>query len=150
MRVPVPSLFAVALSSMTLAACDVKMGSFEKDRTAAVSATKNLHVLYNGDRSDELYDLGAPVLQQNIGRDPFKSSIADTKSQAGKHISSTLVGSSCFPNEVRLVYHSQFEAGPFTESVVWAVPGDAARLVVYRISPGHVPTDKQAQKGCPV
>lgn len=149
MRISYPLLTTLALSSAVLGACDVKLGHFEKDRAAAMSATEKLHALYNEGKHDQLYELGSAALQQNITLEQFKASIANTRAQAGRQVSSKLVGSSCFPNEVRLVYHAQFEAGQFTESVMWAVPNDAARLVMYQISPGHVPTDKQAQKGCP-
>lgn len=145
-----PFVIAVlAISSALLTACDVKLGYFEKDRAAALSATEKLHALYNDGKNDQLYDLGSPALQQAITLEQFKASIANTRTQAGKQITSKLIASSCFPNEVRLVYHAQFEAGPFTESVMWAIPGDKARLVMYQISPGHIPTDKTAQKGCP-
>ncbi|MFZ5565850.1 MAG: hypothetical protein ACOY95_02465 [Pseudomonadota bacterium] len=149
MRV-LPFAFALlAISAALLSACDVKLGYFEKDRAAALSSMEKLHALYNEGKNDQLYDLGSPALQQAITLEQFKASIANTRVQAGRQITSKLIASSCFPNEVRLVYHSQFEAGLFTESVMWAIPGDTARLVMYQISPGHIPTDKQAQKGCP-
>jgi hypothetical protein len=143
------SLFIATLASAALASC-IKFGHFEKDRAAAISATETLHRLYNEEKYDLLYQISSRALQQSITLAHFKASISSTKLQAGKQISSKLVASSCLPNEVRLVYHSQFETGHFTESIMWSVPADTALLVMYQISPGHVPADKQAQKGCPV
>ena len=148
MKSPRTYLVMASLMSASLASC-IKLGSFDKDRAAAISATQTLHRLYNEDKHDKLYQLGSHALQQGITLPQFKASIANTKLQAGKQISSTLMASSCFPNEVRLVYHAQFESGPFTESIMWAVPGDTALLVMYQISPGHIATDKEAQKACP-
>jgi hypothetical protein len=149
MRTQRSLLATLVIASVPLVACDVKLGYFEKDRAAALSATNRLHTLYNEGKHDQLYELGSQAMQQSITRDQFKASLSSTRLQAGKQLSSALVGSSCFPNEVRLVYHSQFESGPFTESIQWALPGDTAQLVMYHISPGHAPTDKKAQKGCP-
>jgi hypothetical protein len=149
MRTPAQSLAILVIVSAALVACDVKLGFFEKDRAAALSATSKLHILYNEQKGDQLYELGSQGMQQSIPRPQFKESLANTRLQAGKQLSSTLVGSSCFPSEVRIVYHSQFESGPFTESILWALPGTTPQLVRYHIASGHAPTDKQAQKGCP-
>jgi hypothetical protein len=151
MKTTLSYLVVLTMSSLSLIACDVslKRGSFQKDRAASISATERLHVFYNEERFDNFYDLGSPDFQKNFTREQFKASMANVRSTTGRHLTSKLVGSSCFPGEVRLLYHSSFGSGPFTEIVIWSLPGDKALLSMYSLEPDHVPLDKQAQKWCP-
>ena len=134
-----------------LAGCDagVKLGSFTKDRTAALSRTQDFRSLSDKQDFNKLYDLGAPALHAAVSKEQFVKSAMAAAAHFGSRKSSTLVASSCFPNEVRLVYHSEFERGVATEWMIWTVPGDAALLAMYKISPGLDPFDKDKQVGCP-
>lgn len=149
MRLSLLALAVLTLVNVALTGCQVKVGNYDKDRAAAVSATRKLQLLYNEEKDDQIYRLGSPDFQRSVPAAEFRSSLASIRLQAGKQVSSRLVAASCFPNEVRLVYHSQFATGPVTEYVLWVVPGDVAQLVSYRLTTGHEPVDRASQKGCP-
>ena len=116
---------------------------------AALSAAKDLRSLYNNQQFKQIYDLGSPVLKNQVSAEDFVAEASQSMNMSGRYVSSTLVGSSCFPNEVRLVYHSRFESGEFTEMIHWSIPSKTAELVMYKLSPGHLQTEKSAQKNCP-
>lgn len=135
--------------ALALIGCDVKVGRFAEDRAAALAATQSLRDLYNKREFERIYALGAPMLKDQITPEAFAAAVAESMNQSGRFVSANLVGSSCFPNEIRLVYHSEFEKGKFTESILWAVPANSAQLVMYKLSPGHAATDRSSQKNCP-
>lgn len=139
----------LVLIALALVGCEFKAGRFVEDRAAALAATQSLRDFYNQREFGRIYALGAPVLKDQITAEAFASAVAESMNRSGRFVSASLVGSSCFPREVRLVYHSEFENGKFTESILWAVPADSAQLVMYQLSPGHVATDKSSQKNCP-
>lgn len=135
--------------TLAVVGCDVRVGRFAEDRAVALTATQNLRDLYNKQEFERIYGLGAPVLRAQITPDAFVAAVASSMHQSGRFVSTNLVASSCFPNEVRLVYHSKFEKGEFTESILWAVPTNNAKLVMYKLSPGHAAADRSLQKNCP-
>ncbi len=149
MQLRIVPAVVILLAAVVATACDVKLGYFTDDRAVAISATQRLRELYNEGDYEGIYDLGSPTLQQQVSREQFVAAVTAGKEKSGRVRSSRLVGSSCFPNEVRLVYHSEFDNGKFTESVLWATPKHDAHLIMYHLSPDHVPTDTTAQKGCP-
>lgn len=134
-----------------LAGCDgnVKVGHFAKDRASALARVVEFRSLSGAQNYAGLYELGAPTMKSAVTREQFIKAAQASSVQFGKYKSSTLVGTSCFPNEVRLVYHSEFEREKVTEWMVWSVPKDKAFLVLYRISPGHDEVKKESQVGCP-
>jgi hypothetical protein len=138
-------------ASIWLFGCDggVKLGTFEKDRKAAVARTEEFRVLSDEHNFSRIYELGAQAMKAAVSKDQFVASAKASSAHFGKRKSSKLVASSCFPMEVRLVYHSEFENGVATEWLVWHVPKDEALLSMYRIAPGIEPFDKDKQVGCP-
>ena len=136
---------------VALSGCDanVKFGNFEEDRARAISRTQEFRRLYDEKNFVGMYELGGPAMKSAVAQEQFISSAQASYSQFGKHKSSTLMGSSCFPNEVRLVYQSEFEQGTVTEWIIWQLPADKALLVMYRIEPGKAEFRKESQVGCP-
>jgi hypothetical protein len=136
---------------VALSGCDanVKLGNFAEDRARAISRTQEFRQLYDEKNFVGLYELGGPAMKSAVTQEKFISSAQVSYSQFGKRKSSTLMGSSCFPNEVRLVYQSEFEQGTVTEWMVWQVPKEKALLAMYRIEPGKVEFSKESQVGCP-
>jgi hypothetical protein len=139
------------LAGAVIAACDVQVkgGHFDKDRASALSRVQEFRRLYVDQNFSAIYALGAPAMKSAVTQEQFTATAQQSEAQFGKYKSSTLVASSCFPNEVRLIYHTQFEKQEATEMMVWAVPDNAALLLMYKISPGHAPFDKASQVGCP-
>lgn len=144
-------LLVLAHSVVSLAGCDfgVKFGYFEKDRAAAISRTQDFRSLSDQREFDKVYELGSPAMLAAVSKEQFVEAASATAAHFGARKSSKLVASSCFPNEVRLVYHSEFEHGAATEWMIWSIPGKEARLTMYKVSPGLDPFDKQKQLGCP-
>jgi hypothetical protein len=134
-----------------LSGCDanVKLGNFAEDRARALSRTHEFRELYDIKNFVGLYELSAPAMKSAVTQEQFISSAQASLLQFGKRKSSKLVGSSCFPNEVRLVYQSEFEQGSVTEWMVWQIPKDTALLAMYKIELGHAEFKKESQVGCP-
>lgn len=139
------------ITGALLVACDVtvKAGYFEKDRASALARVEEFRRLYNAQNYAELYELGAPAMKVAVTREQFIASAQASLAQYGKYKSSVLAATSCFPNEVRLVYHSEYEKGKVTEWMAWSVPKDVALLVLYRVSPGYDQIKNESQKNCP-
>ena len=151
MRAKIARLFCLCASSMALVACDVsvKAGYFEKDKASALARAAEFHRLYNAGAYDGIYEMGAPALKNAVTREQFVASAQASAEQLGKQKSSVLAAATCFPNEVRLVYHSEFEKGKVTEWMAWAVPSDKAFLVLYRVSPGYDEVKSDLPAKCP-
>ena len=139
------------LVGIILAGCDanVKVGNFDNDRASALDRVEEFRRLISEQNYAELYELGAPAMKSALTREQFIAALQATTVQFGKYKSSTLVGTSCFPNEVRLLYHSEFEKEKVTERMVWSVPKDKAILVHYQVYLGHEEFKKESQIGCP-
>lgn len=140
------------LSAVLLSACDagVKVGYFDDDKVNALSGGQKFRKLYNEQDFAELYELGAPVMKSAVTREQFVASARLSAAQFGKYKSSKLIASSCFPNEVRLVYQSEYEKAKVTEFMIWSIPNNTAQLVMYQIALGHSEFDKESQVGCPI
>lgn len=134
-----------------LSGCEgnVKLGYFAEDRARAMSRTQEFRQFYDEKNFAGMYELGGPAMKSAVTQEQFISSAQASYSQFGKRKSSTLMGSSCFHNEVRLVYQSEFEQGTVTEWMVWQLPADKALLLMYRIEPGEAEFHKESQVGCP-
>ncbi|MFZ6710509.1 hypothetical protein [Undibacterium sp. TC9W] len=144
--------FVVALlGAATLSACDahVKAGYFDKDKAQALASVDKFRTLYEKQDYSRLYDMGSPVMKGSVQKEQFLTAVQASFAKYGKYKSSVLVGSSCFPNEVRLVYDAEYENMKVRELMVWSVPNNDAELVMYQISPGQGEFQKESQVGCP-
>jgi len=138
-----------ALLLLALVGCDVKFGYFLKDRHTAEDAVADFRRFYAERNYTAIYDLGSPELKAAVSRDQFIAAAQASASHFGAHRSSSQAGASCFPNQVRLVYLTDYERGKATEWFAWSTAGDKARLVLYRISPGHDEVKNDASARCP-
>jgi glutaredoxin-related protein len=139
------------LVGASLVGCEVKLkaGYFDKDRANVLARIEEFRRFNDTQNYAEIYELGAPALKSAFTREQFIAAAQASSVQSGKYKSSTLMATSCFPNEVRLVYHTEFEKGNVTESMIWSVLNDKALLVLYRVSPGYDEVKKESQVGCP-
>ncbi|MDR3428787.1 hypothetical protein [Silvimonas sp.] len=140
------------LCAAALSACDahVKAGSFDEDKAQALNAVEKFRELYGKHDYTDLYDLGSAAMKASITRDQFISAAQTSMAQYGEYESSVLIASSCFPNEVRLVYDAKYQKANVREFMIWSIPGSQAQLTMYQIKTGQEPFDKASQVGCPV
>ncbi len=139
------------LIGMSLAGCDVnvKLGNSDKDQTNALARVEEFRRFNDEQNYAGLYEIAAPALKSTLAREQFIANAQAYSDHLGKYKSSTLMGTSCFPNEIRLVYHSEFEKEKVTELFVWSIPADDALLVLYQTIPGYDEVKKDSQVGCP-
>jgi hypothetical protein len=135
-----------------LSACDVsiKFGHFDEDKNLALAGVDKYRGLYEKQDYKHLYDLGSSALKEAVPEERFTSEVQSAMAQYGQYKSSTLVGSSCFPNEVRLVYDTEYEKAKVRELMSWSVSGSQAELTTYEVLPSQGEFQKQSQVGCPV
>jgi hypothetical protein len=146
-------LILALLGAAALCACDMhfKAGYFDEDKARALASVEKFRTLYEKHDYTGLYDLGSSAMKASISKDQFISAVQASMAQYGAYKSSALVGASCFPNEVRLVYDTKYEKANVQELMIWAVPGSQAELVMYQVGPGQQDRfDKASQVGCPV
>jgi hypothetical protein len=136
----------------TLSACDVriKSGNFDEDKALALAGVDNYRGLYEKQDYGHLYDLGSSAFKAAVLKEQFASAVQSAIAEYGKYKSSALVGSSCFPNEVRLVYDTEYERAKVRELMIWSVTGSQAELTAYQVLPSQGEFQKESQVGCPV
>lgn len=139
------------LGAVTLSACNVhfKAGQFDEDKARALASVEKFRTLYEKQDYARLYAIGSPAMKASVSKEQFTTAAQTSLTRFGKYKSSVLVGSSCFPNEVRLVYDAEYESAKVREFMVWSVPDSEAELVMYQITPGQSEFDKKSQVGCP-
>ncbi|MGK5023315.1 hypothetical protein [Janthinobacterium sp. RB2R34] len=142
----------VLLCTAALSGCgdDVKAGYFHKDRDEALAGVEKFRALSKNQDYPSLYNLGSAAMKASISKDQFISAAQASRAQYGEYESSVLVGSSCFPNEVRLVYDAKYQKANVREHMIWSVPGIQVELTMYQIGAGQDQFDKTSQVGCPV
>ncbi len=144
-------LVVALLGAATLSACDVhfKAGHFDEDKVQALASVDKFRTLYEKQDYARLYDMGSPAMRASVSKEQFTTAVQTSFAKYGKYKSSVLVGSSCFPNEVRLVYDAEYENMKVRELMTWSVPNSEAELVMYQISSGQSEFHKESQVGCP-
>ena len=123
----------------TCAGCDfnLKAGSFEADRKAAQVALDNFHRRLSEAQFEAIYENASDRLRAQH-KEQLVVVMKQTYERWGKLISSKVVSSSCFPNEVRVLVEAQFEKGVAGELIVWRVPNKEAFLEHFEVFPGPV------------
>lgn len=145
-------LIVTLLGIAHLSACDVrvKAGHFDEDKARALAGVEEYRILYEKQDYARLYDLGSSAFKATVPKEQFISAVQGAMSQYGRYKSSVLVGPSCFPNEVRLVYDAEYEKAKVRELMSWTVLESQAELMMYQVSPSGDEFDKASQVGCPV
>lgn len=145
-------LVLMLLGAAMLSACDVhfKAGHFNEDKLLALAGVEKFRMLYEKQDYAHLYDLGSPAMKASMPKEQFISVAQTAIAQLGRYKSSVLVGSSCFPNAVRLVYDAEYEKTKVRELMTWSVSDDQAELVAYEVTPDRDEFHKESQVGCPV
>jgi len=144
-------IFALVCAT-ALSACDVhvKARGFDDDKAHALAGVEKFRAMYATQDYAHLYDLGSSAMKASVSREQFVLSAQASSAQYGEYQTSILVGSSCFPNEVRLIYDAKYQKANVRELMIWSVPDTQAELEMYQISPEQVQFDKEKQVGCPV
>jgi len=129
----------VSLVLGTCAGCDfnLKAASFEEEKKAALVALDDFHRRLSDAQFEAIYENTSDSLRAQP-KEQFVTVMKQTYERWGKLISSKVVSSSCFPNEVRLLVEAQFEKGVAGEIMVWRIPNKEAHLDHFEIFPGPV------------
>lgn len=145
-------LITMLMGVAFLSACDVhfKAGRFDEDKARALDGVEKYRILYEKQDYAHLYELGSPALKAAVPKKQFISAVQGAMNEYGRYRSSVLVGSSCFPNEVRLVYDAEYDKAKVREMMTWSVSDSEAELVMYQVSPSWDEFNKASQVGCPV
>lgn len=140
------------LAFATLSACDVrvKSGRFDEDRNLALAGVDKYRGLYEKRDYERLYNLGSSALKAAVPKEQFASAVQSAIALYGNYKSSALLGASCFPNEVRLAYDTEYENAKVRELMIWSVSGSRAELAMYQVLPSQDEFHKESQVGCPV
>lgn len=145
-------LVLTLVTSAALSACDVhvKSGHFDEDKAQALVGVQKYRTLYESQDYARLYDLGSSALKAAVPKEQFVTAVQSAMAQYGRYKSSVLIASSCFPNEVRLAYDTQYERARVRELMIWSVPRGEAELMTYQVLPNQDEFQKESQVGCPV
>ena len=143
-------LWMTALMATVLMGCQTTapQNTFEKNRAHALMGVADFRALIHAQDYVRLYEMLAPEHKSNITYEQFIEESRSTQMQLGAYRSANLVGSSCFGNEVRLVYRADFENLKATEWMVWSVRNNQVSLNRYQVIPGHAEFKKESQKNC--
>lgn len=125
-----------------------KTGYYDEQRVHALAAVEKFRALYEKHDYARLYAMGAAAMRSSISKEQFVSAAEISTARYGKYKSATLIASSCFPNEVRLIYGTEYEKGTATEFMLWSLWESEPKLVMYQVSPGR-PKRPDRQVGCP-
>ncbi|MFN2238762.1 MAG: hypothetical protein ABR524_05165 [Thermoanaerobaculia bacterium] len=109
----------------------------------AESATATLHERYNNGDFGQIYEQAAPGLRSAATAEQVFTQLEGMQSEFGKWQDGTLAASGCHANEIRLMFHSNFEKQPGTEYIVYRVDGGAASLLSFNVAPGHTEIPEQ-------
>lgn len=120
---------------------------YDERRLQALAAVEKFRVLYEKHDYARLYAMGGPAMR-SMSKDQFVSAVETSIARYGKYKSATLVSSSCFPNEVRLIYGAEYEKAKVTEFMIWSFSESQPKLAMYQVSPGR-PERPERQPGCP-
>jgi hypothetical protein len=115
----------------------LKAGSHQEDKKAALAALDTFHQRLSDAQFEAIYEDASDSLRAQPKQE-LLAAMKQTRERWGKFVSSKVVSSSCFPNEVRLVVEAQFEKGLAGEMVIWSVPDKQAHLQHFQMFPGPV------------
>jgi hypothetical protein len=129
--------------------CKVELSYFDKDRAHAEAAVSQLRAAYRAGDYKAIYAMGAPGMQQTVSEAALVAGVSASAERYGAFKYTNQATASCFLNEVRFIYLSEFEKGPATEMMIWQIHDGKAYLVMYKISPGLVEVKPNAEHACP-
>ena len=109
----------------------------------AENATATLRERYNNGDFGQIYEQAAPGLRSAATAEQVFTQLEGMQSEFGKWQDGTLAASGCHANEIRLMFHSNFEKQPGTEYIVYRVDGDTASLLSFNVAAGHTEIPSQ-------
>lgn len=131
-----------------LCGCEVRLGYYEKDRQAAEAAVDIFHQFWTEGRFSEMYGLTGEALRRNQTEQQFVQAAEQTMLAFGATKESRQLRAACSPNQVRLLYQTNFRNGKGTERITWEIHGDKAELIGYEIVPGEVDVETLPDSSC--
>ena len=128
--------------------CHVQSGNYAEQLAAAQAGVATFRQLYNRQNFDALYEMFDPAALGGQSRDAFVDSQRKFYSAVGAFRAATLIGTGCFPYEVRLVYHSEFEKAKVTEAMAWSVRDGKVAAKLYQVSNGYLEAKGDSSTSC--
>jgi hypothetical protein len=109
----------------------------------AESATTTLHERYNNGDFGRIYEEAAPGLRSAATAEQVFTQLEGMQNEFGRWLDGALAASGCHANEIRLMFHSNFEKQPGTEYIVYRVNDGTASLLSFNVAPGHTEIPEQ-------
>jgi len=137
-----------ALVLALVGGCHIESGNYAEQLAAAQAGVTSYRQLYNRQDFEALYEMFVPGALGGQSRDAFVETQRKLYAAVGAFKMAALVGSGCFPHEVRLVYHSEFEKAKVTEAMSWSVRDGKAAATLYQVSNGYVDAKGDSSTSC--
>ncbi|PMQ12629.1 hypothetical protein [Janthinobacterium sp. AD80] len=134
--------------AVLLGACDIHFGSFANDWKTADAATDVFHQYAAQGKFSAMYGMGSALMKQQQTEQEFVQAAEQGMQIYGPMKVARQLRAACFPNQVRLLYQTDFQNGKATEKLVWQVRGNKAELISYQVEPGEVDLDSLPDSSC--
>ena len=95
-----------------------------------------------------MYDMGSAALKQQQTGQEFVQAAGQGMQTFGPIKVARQLRTACIPNQVRLVYQTEFQNGNGSERLAWQVRDNKAELLSYQIVPGEVDVGTLPDSSC--
>ena len=131
-----------------LGGCDVHFAYYANDWKAADAATDVFHQYLAQGKFSSMYGMSSEALKQHQTEQEFIEAAEQAMQTYGPIKVARQLRAACFPNQVRLVYQTDFQNGKGIERLIWQVRENKAELVSYEIVPGEVDVSILPDSSC--
>jgi len=106
------------------------------NKQRAEEAVEPFHQRLSQGRYEDLYDMCHGHVQALETKQCLLAGIRGTLERFGNLVSAEQKIATCFPLEVRFVYHSRYDKGDAAEILQWRLEHVPPSLLLYHVSPG--------------
>lgn len=128
--------------------CDMHFEYYADNWKAADAATDIFHQHWMQGNFSDMYRMSNNALKQHQTEREFIQAVEQTLHVLGPIKVSRQVRAACFPQQVRLVYQTDFANGKAVEKMTWEVHDNRAELASYEIVPGEVDLNSLPDSTC--
>ncbi|WP_332860386.1 hypothetical protein [Janthinobacterium svalbardensis] len=134
--------------AVLLGACDVHLGYHADDWKTADAATDLFHKYSSQGQFSAIYGMASDALKNKLTEQEFVQAAEQSMQIYGPIKVARQLRAACFPNQVRLLYQTEFQNGQGMERLIWQVRGNKAELLIYEIVPGEVDVSTLPDSSC--
>lgn len=134
--------------AVLLGACDVHFGYYANDWKTADAAADVFHQYWTQGQFSAMYGMSSEALKRHQTERDFVQAAEQAMQIYGPIKESHQLRAACVPNQVRLVYQTDFRNGKASERMVLQVRDNKAELVSYEIVPGEVDASTLPASSC--